>query len=318
MTEKTKHNWSIEEIEQIYNKKLIDLIFDAAEVHRKNHDPQKMIVSTLISVKTGMCGEDCAYCAQSSHYNTNIKTNPSLTVPEVVETAKNIKKNGVKRVCLSASWKKVPDSKEFENILEMINQIKKLDMNVCCTLGSLSLSQAKQLKQAGITAYNHNLDTSEQFYPNIITTRKYAERLVTINNLIEADVQYCSGGIIGMGETDSDRVSFIHKYANMESHPYTLPLNILVPIKGTPLENNKMSSSWEMIRMIATARIVMPKTNICLAAGRAYINDEAQALCYLAGANSIFVGDKLLTTPSNNFDSDMKLLETLGLEIKTI
>ena len=308
------NNWTKQQIREIYKLPLIDLIFKAASLHREFHEYSKIKISKLISFKTGACSQDCAYCAQSSRYTTHVIPHRSLSVEEVLNEAIEAKQEGVERVCLSASWRDIPDGKEFENVLEMISQIKKEGLSVCCTMGMMNEDQAAKLADAGITAYNHNLDTSDEYYPKIITTRSYKERLETIDRLINAGVQHCTGGIIGLGETDEDRISMIHQLATMRKHPYTVPLNVLVPVKGTPLENNPILSSWEMMRMIATVRMVMPKSMICLAAGRKQMTEEAQALCFLAGANSIFVGTKLLTTPNPEIDSDMELLKILGLQ----
>jgi biotin synthase len=273
-----------------------------------------MKISQLISIKTGACVEDCSYCAQSSRYNTGVQAHKTLTVQEVLDEALRSKEKGIERVCLSASWRNVPEGKQFDELLQMISKVKEMGLSVCCTTGMLNEEQAESLAKAGIVAYNHNIDTSDEYYPNIITTRKYNERLETIDRLIDAGVQHCTGGIIGLGESVDDRISMIQKLATMRKHPYTVPLNKLVPIKGTPLEKNKILSSWEMMRMIATVRMVMPQSMICLAAGRKQMTEEAQALCFMAGANSIFVGTKLLTTPNPEIDDDMELLKTLGIK----
>lgn len=309
-----RNDWQIGEIKEIYNTPLLELIYRAASIHRQFHEADKINLNTLISIKTGACVEDCAYCSQSARYNTDVEPQPLMKLDKVLEEARRAKANGVPRVCLSASWRSVPAGKDFENVLEMIQKVREMGMKVCCTLGMISTEQAKILANAGISAYNHNLDTSEAFYDEIITTRTYKDRLNTLNNLQEAGVSYCSGGIIGMGETVDDRISMIHTLATMKTHPYTVPLNILIPISGTPLENKPCVPVWDMIRLIATTRIVMPKTVICLAAGRVYMNDEAQALCFMAGANSIFIGDKLLTTENPDCNHDVRLLDILGLK----
>ena len=313
MTE-IRYDWTKEQISEIFHLPLLDLIYKAASVHRKYHDASKMKISQLISIKTGACVEDCSYCAQSSRYNTGVQPHKTLSVQEVLDEAKQSKEKGIERVCLSASWRNVPEGKQFDELLQMISKVKEMGLSVCCTIGMLNKEQAESLAKAGIVAYNHNIDTSDEYYPNIITTRKYTERLETIDRLIDAGIQHCTGGIIGLGESVEDRISMIHKLATMRKHPYTVPLNILVPIKGTPLEKNKILSSWEMMRMIATVRMVMPQSMICLAAGRKQMTEEAQTLCFMAGANSIFVGTKLLTTPNPDIDNDMELLKTLGLE----
>ncbi len=309
-----RNDWTREQISEIFHSPMLDVVFRAASLHRKYHDASKIKISQLISIKTGACVEDCTYCAQSSRYNTGVEAHKTLSLQEVIEEAKYSKAKGIERVCLSASWRDVPEGKQFNDLLDMISEIQKDGMSVCCTLGMLNEEQASQLHEAAIVAYNHNLDTSDEYYPQIITTRSYKDRLETIDKLIEAGVQHCTGGIIGLGESDDDRIAMIHKLATLKKHPYTVPLNTLVPISGTPLEGRPILSSWEMIRMIATVRVVMPQSMICLAAGRKQMNDEAQTLCFLAGANSIFVGTKLLTTPNPDFDKDMDLLKTLGLE----
>jgi biotin synthase len=307
-------NWDVEEIKNIFHQPLLELVFKAAKLHREYHDPLKMKISILISVKTGACPEDCAYCAQSSRYKTYVTPQLNLSFDEVLKEATDAKSKGVERVCLSASWREVPEGKSFDDLLKMIAGVKKMGLSVCCTTGMLNINQSEKLAEAGITAYNHNIDTSDEFYPNIISTRSYNERLDTINRLIDAGVQHCTGGIIGMGESEDDRISMIHKLATLRKHPYTVPLNMLVPIEGTPLENKKPVDVFEMVRMIAAVRTVMPESKICLAAGRKQMSDEGQALCFLAGANSVFVGTKLLTTPNPEIESDLKLLKKLGLQ----
>lgn len=309
-----RYDWTKEQISEIYHSPLLDLVFRAASVHRYYHDPSKIKISQLISIKTGACVEDCAYCAQSARYKTNVQPHKTLSLQEVLEEATDAKKKGIERVCLSASWRDVPDGKQFEELLQMIGNIQEMGMSVCCTLGMLNDVQAKKLAEAGIVAYNHNLDTSDEFYTQIITTRSYKERLETIDRLIDAGVQHCTGGILGLGESDEDRISMILKLATMRKHPYTVPLNTLVPIPETPLEKMTPVLIWEMVRMIATVRIVMPASMICLAAGRKQISKEGHALCFLAGANSIFVGTKLLTTPNPEMGDDLKLLKKLGLK----
>lgn len=309
-----RNDWAIKEIEDIYNLPLMELVYRAASVHREYHDPQKIKISTLISVKTGACPEDCAYCAQSSRYNSEVESHPLMQLQEVLDNADEIKAQGVNRVCLSASWRRIPEGNEFEKILEMIRSVKEKGMGVCCTMGMLTHEQAEKLNEAGVTAFNHNLDTSNDYYDKIITTRKYTDRLKTLDNMINAGLQHCSGGIIGLGESHHDRISMLHTLATLRKHPYTVPFNTLVPIKGTPLENNKLVEVWDMIRIIATARILMPKSMICLAAGRKTMTREGQAICFMAGVNAIFVGKKLLTTPNPDFDDDMEMLKTLGLQ----
>jgi biotin synthase len=309
-----RNDWTKQQVSEIFHLPLLELVYKASEMHRKYHDASKIKVSQLISIKTGACVEDCAYCAQSSRYNTSVQPHKTLSLKEVLAEAANSKCNGVERVCLSASWRDIPDGKQFDELLEMITKVKETGLSVCCTTGMVNKEQAEKLAKAGITAYNHNLDTSDEFYSQIITTRTYDERLDTIDRLIDAGVQHCTGGIIGLGESEDDRIAMIHKLATLKKHPYTVPLNTLVPIPGTPLEDKPLLKSWEMIRMIATVRMVMPQSMICLAAGRKQMTDEGQALCFMAGANSIFVGTKLLTTPNPELEDDMELLKKLGLK----
>ncbi|MGD0710531.1 MAG: biotin synthase BioB [Bacteroidales bacterium] len=309
-----RNDWTKQQVSEIFHLPLLELVHKASQMHRKYHDASKIKVSQLISIKTGACVEDCAYCAQSSRYKTAVQSHKTLSLKEVLEEAASSKSSGVERVCLSASWREIPDGKQFDELLEMITKVKELGLSVCCTTGMMNKEQAGRLAKAGITAYNHNLDTSDEFYSQIITTRSYEERLDTIDRLIDAGVQHCTGGIIGLGESEDDRIAMIHKLATLKKHPYTVPLNTLVPIPGTPLEDKPMLKSWEMIRMIATVRMVMPQSMICLAAGRKQMTAEGQALCFLSGANSIFVGTKLLTTPNPELNDDIELLGKLGLE----
>jgi len=308
-----KTDWSLPEVAEIYNRPLLDLVFDAAKIHRENHNPHEMRVNTLISLKTGACVEDCAYCAQSSRHHTGVEAHKFMSVEEALECAKMAKANGASRVCLSSSWRRVNESKYFEDLLVMAKEIKKMGLEVCCTLGMIDQEKAAKLKAAGFSAYNHNLDTSERYYPEIITTRTYQDRLNTISSLIDAEMPFCSGGILGMGETHDDRIALLHTLSTQKTHPFSTPFNALVPIPGTPLEKMEPISVFEMVRMIATARILMPTTIICLAAGRMNISDEGQAMCFMAGANSVFIGDKLLTTPSPDVHSDKQLFDQLGM-----
>lgn len=309
-----RQNWSIEEVSEIYHSPLLDLVYKAAAVHRQYHPSGKIKLSTLISVKTGGCVEDCAYCAQSSRYQTHVTKPHFLSKEETIKLAQEALDKGVPRVCLSASWKNIPHAK-FNDLLDTIRTVKKMGLDVCLTMGTVDAEQAKALADAGVTAYNHNLDTSKENYANIITTRTFEDRVNTLNTLIDAGLQHCSGGIIGLGETDDDRISMLHTLATLKKHPYSVPLNTLIPIAGTPLANNSIVSSWDIIRMVATTRILMPATHIELAAGRVHMTDEAQAMCYMAGATSIFVGDKLLTTDNPESSKDKALLAKLGLHI---
>jgi biotin synthase len=306
-------DWSIEEIKQIYYKPLLDLIYEGATVHRKYHKPNEIQVCTLLSVKTGGCPEDCAYCPQSVKYQTGIDVHKLMSPEEVIETAKQAKANGSTRFCMGAAWREVRNNKDFDKILEMIKGVHDLGLEVCCTLGMVTEEQAIQMKNAGLHAYNHNLDTSQEFYDDIITTRTYQDRLKTLTNVAKANISICCGGIIGMGESHEDRIHLLHTLATLPKHPESVPINALVPVEGTPLQNQKKVEIWDMLRMIATARIIMPLAKVRLSAGRVNMSMEEQALCFLAGANSIFAGDKLLTTPNNTVDFDMQMFEILGL-----
>ncbi len=308
-----RHNWTQEEVVEIYNRPLINLIYEAATMHRKYHNPQEVQVSSLISIKTGGCPEDCAYCPQAARYNTKVKVHKLMEVEEVVELASNAKANGASRVCMGAAWRNVRDNKDFDKVLEMVKQVNALNMEVCCTLGMLTQEQANKLADAGLYAYNHNLDTSEEFYDDIISTRTYQERLNTLKNVRKAGLTVCSGGIIGMGESLEDRAGMLVTLANLPEHPHSVPINALVAVEGTPLEQQKPVSIWEMVRMIATTRLVMPKTVVRLSAGRTQMSQEGQALCFIAGAGSIFAGDKLLTTPNPDFNEDKILFDILGI-----
>ncbi len=309
-----RHNWTKSQILEIYNRPLLQLVFDAAAMHRKYHDPSKVQVSSLISIKTGGCPEDCAYCPQAARYNTKVKVHKLMEVDEVTELAKNAKANGASRVCMGAAWRNVRDNKDFDKVLDMVRGVNSLDMEVCCTLGMLTEEQAKKLADAGLYAYNHNIDTSEEHYEDIISTRTYEDRLETLRNVKKAKLTVCSGGIIGMGESEEDRAGMLLTLANLPSHPHSVPINALVPVEGTPLEEQKIVSIWEMVRMIATTRIVMPDTVVRLSAGRTQMSLEGQALCFMAGAGSIFAGDKLLTTPNPEFNDDMEMFRILGLK----
>jgi biotin synthase len=309
-----RNNWSREEISNIYHKPVLELIYEAASAHRQFHDPQEVQVCTLLSVKTGGCPEDCSYCPQAARYHTDVKVQKLMDVQDVLEKAKEAKASGTTRFCMGAAWREVRDNSDFDKIIEMVKGVNELEMEVCCTLGMLSHEQAMKLKEAGLYAYNHNLDTSEDFYAEIISTRTYQDRLETLENVRQARISVCSGGIIGMGETTEDRIDMLLTLANLPKHPESVPVNALVPVEGTPLENQDRVSVWDMIRMIATARIIMPEAMIRLSAGRVRMNLEEQALCFLAGANSIFAGDKLLTTPNPGHIRDQEMFQTLQLK----
>jgi len=309
-------NWTNEEIMEVYKTPILELVFQAAKVHREHHDPQEVQVSSLISIKTGGCSEDCGYCPQAARYHTDVEVHKLLSVEEVREMAQKAKEGGASRMCLGAAWREVRDNSDFDQVLEMVRTVNDMDMEVCCTLGMLTGNQAKRLADAGLYAYNHNLDTSEDFYGEVISTRTYDDRLNTLKNVRKASITVCSGGIIGMGETEENRISMLRTLSSLNPHPESVPINVLVPVKGTPLENQETASVWDLVRMVATARVIMPASVVRLSAGRLTISDEGQALCFMAGANSIFAGDKLLTTPNPEFNQDQQLLDTLGLRMK--
>jgi len=307
-------NWTREEITAIYNLPVMELIYQAATVHRQHHDAQEVQVCTLLSVKTGGCPEDCAYCPQAARYHTEVKVQKLMEVNEVIEKALEAKESGSTRFCMGAAWREVRDNRDFDKVLDMVKGVSQMGMEVCCTLGMLSPEQAQKLKDAGLYAYNHNLDTSEEFYGDIITTRTYENRLDTLENVRQAKISVCSGGIIGMGEVEEDRIGMLHTLSTLPQHPESVPVNALVPVEGTPLEDQPRVSVWEMVRMIATARIIMPKAMVRLSAGRVRMNLEEQALCFMAGANSIFAGDKLLTTPNPGYIQDRQMFQVLNLK----
>ena len=309
----TKHNWTKDQILEIYNKPMMELLYEAATVHRKYHDPNTVQVSTLLSIKTGGCPEDCGYCPQAARYHTDLEGNDLMSVKQVKAQALRAKAGGSSRVCMGAAWRNVKDGPEFDNILEMVRTINKLDMEVCCTLGMITENQAARLAEAGLYAYNHNLDTSEEYYKEVISTRGFEDRLKTINNVRKTNVTVCSGGIIGMGESEEDRAGMLVALATLDPQPESVPINALVAVEGTPMEDEKPVPIWDMIRMVATTRIVMPKTQVRLSAGRTQMSREGQAMCFFAGANSIFAGDKLLTTPNPDVAEDMEMFKLLGL-----
>jgi biotin synthase len=309
-----KNTWTKEEIGSIYNKPLMDLIYEAATVHRQFHKADEVQVCTLLSIKTGGCPEDCAYCPQAARYHTDVKVHKLLPVEEVMKNARQAYDDGSTRFCMGAAWREVRDNKDFDKVLEMVKGVNQLGMEVCCTLGMLTAEQAQKLRDAGLYAYNHNLDTSEEHYDDIISTRTYKDRLDTIENVRNAKISVCSGGIIGMGENDTDRIDMLHTLATLPEHPESVPVNALVPVEGTPLEKQPRVSVWEMIRMIATARIIMPRAMVRLSAGRIWMSMEQQALCFLAGANSIFAGDKLLTTPNPEVVVDKEMFQVLNIK----
>ncbi|HTA62082.1 MAG TPA: biotin synthase BioB [Bacteroidia bacterium] len=309
-------NWTKAEILDIYNKPLLELVYEAATVHRQFHKAGEVQISSLLSIKTGGCSEDCAYCPQAARYHADIKVHKLMSIDEVNTASERAKNAGASRMCLGAAWREVRDNKDFDKVLEMVKTINSKEMEVCCTLGMLTEEQAKKLADAGLYAYNHNIDTSEEFYGDVITTRTYEDRLNTIKNVRKAGMTVCSGGIIGMGESVEDRIGMLFTLTNLTPQPESVPINGLVPVEGTPLEKQEIVSVWDMVRMIATTRIVMPHTSVRLSAGRLSMSMEAQALCFMAGASSIFAGDKLLTTPNPAFNEDMEMFNILGLTPK--
>lgn len=311
----TRHDWSREEIQNVYDSPLLDLLYRAASVHRQHHDPNKIQLCTLMNIKTGGCSEDCSYCSQSSRYSTPTEASRLVNIEPVLEAARKAKENGSTRFCMGAAWRDLAGRKRgFERILEMVREVRKMDMEVCTTLGMLTPEQAQKLKEAGLTAYNHNLDTSREFYPKVITTRSYDDRLDTISAVREAGISVCSGGILGLGEADTDRVGLIWEVSNMPEHPESFPVNALVPIPGTPLEGNEPVKHQTLLRTIATARIVLPTTIIRLAAGRQTLSENEQAMCFMAGANAVFTGEQMLTTPCSPWDEDKAMMSRWGLE----
>jgi biotin synthase len=309
-----RHNWTRDEIRRTYYLPLTELIFQAQLAHRAFHKPDEVQLCRLLSIKTGGCPEDCAYCSQSAHYKTRVPREELLNPVAVREAAKRAKEEGATRFCMGAAWRQVPDGENFDRVLDMVRAVAALDMEVCCTLGMLTESQAWRLKAAGLTAYNHNLDTSPEFYGNVITTRGYEDRLRTIAHVRGAGITVCCGGILGMGETDEDRVGLLHELSRLNPHPESVPINMLVPNEGTPLANAEELDSLVMVRAIATARILMPASRVRLAAGRRKMSPEAVTLCFLAGANSIFTGEKLLTTPNPAASADEQLLKNIGMK----
>jgi biotin synthase len=309
-----KNTWTRAEITEVYNSPILDLIYRAATIHRQFNDASEVQVCTLLSVKTGGCSEDCGYCPQAARYHTDVKVHKLMEVEAVLEKAREAKDAGSTRFCMGAAWREVRDNRDFDKVIEMVKGVNNLDLEVCCTLGMLTPEQAQKLKDAGLYAYNHNLDTSEEFYGDVITTRTYKDRLDTLENVRKAKISVCSGGIIGLGEKEEDRIGMLHTLATLPEHPESVPVNALVPVEGTPMENQEKVSVWEMVRMIATARIIMPKAMVRLSAGRVRMNLEEQALCFMAGANSIFAGDKLLTTPNPAFIQDQEMFQVLQLK----
>lgn len=307
-----RHDWSRQEIEALLDLPFNDLIFQAQSVHRSRFDPNRVQISTLLSIKTGACAEDCGYCSQSAKYNTDLETEKLLPVEEVLQAARTAKEKGASRFCMGAAWRN-PTDKNLARVVEMIRGVHDLGMETCVTLGMLTERQAQQLKEAGLDYYNHNLDTSPEFYGNVISTRTFQDRLDTLTHVRAQGINVCSGGILGMGESRRDRASMLRELANLPKHPESVPINMLVQIEGTPLFGIEHLDPFEFIRTVAVARILMPGSYVRLSAGRSEMSDEMQALCFLAGANSIFYGDRLLTTDNQDADTDLRLFHRLGL-----
>jgi biotin synthase len=310
-----RHDWTLAEIEAIYMAPLVELIFQAQLVHREHHRPNEVQGCMLLSIKTGGCPEDCGYCPQSAHYHTGVAREELLSVEAVLAAARRAQDGGATRFCMGAAWRNVPNGPPFERVLEMVRGVRELGMEACCTLGMLTADQAKALAEAGLTAYNHNLDTSPEFYGEIIHTRTYQERLDTLARVRQAGITVCCGGIIGMGEDRPDRWGLLRQLASLDPHPESVPINMLVRVAGTPLADQPDTDPLELVRTISTARILMPRSRVRLSAGRLSLSEEAQALCFLAGANSVFLGERLLTTPNPDQDADRRLFERLGLEL---
>jgi len=308
-----RHDWTVAEVRALYELPLVDLIFRAQEVHRKHHESGAVQLCTLLSVKTGSCPEDCSYCPQSAHYDTPVGSEKLMGVDEVLAKARLAKDKGAARFCMGAAWRN-PKGKDFDQVLDMVKGVRDLGMEACATLGMLTDEQAQRLADAGLTAYNHNLDTSRAHYSKIISTRTYDDRLETLDRVSKAGISVCCGGIIGMGESIDDRCAMLAELAHMRPHPGSVPINALVPVAGTPLADQKRVEPFELVRMIATARIMMPTAMVRLSAGREVLTREAQLLCFMAGANSVFYGDKLLTTGNPDVDEDQALFRDAGLK----
>ena len=308
-----RHDWTVDEVQALHDSPLLDLVGRANAVHRRFHDPRDVQLASLLSVKTGGCPEDCSYCPQSAHHREVKLTRSSLMEPQtVLEAARRAREAGATRFCMGAAWRSVKDGPEFDAVLEMVRGVRGMGMEACVTLGMLKPHQAERLAEAGLTAYNHNLDTGPDYYDKIITTRTYDDRLETLGHARAAGLSLCTGGIIGMGETVRDRAAMLQVLAGMDPHPESVPINTLVAVEGTPLADQPPLESWELVRMVATARLVMPKSRVRLSAGRRNLSREAQMLCFLAGANSIFYGEQLLTTANNERNDDVDLLRAIG------
>ncbi|NAW65850.1 biotin synthase BioB [Photobacterium halotolerans] len=307
-----RHDWSVAEVQALFEKPFMDLVFEAQQVHRQYHEPNKVQVSTLLSIKTGACPEDCKYCPQSAHYRTDVDRERLMEVERVLDAAEKAKSSGATRFCMGAAWKN-PKERDMPYLLEMVRGVKSMGLETCMTLGMITGDQANTLADAGLDYYNHNLDTSPEYYGNIITTRTYQDRLDTLSHVRDAGMKICSGGIIGMGESARDRAGLLVELANLPVHPESVPINMLVKVKGTPLDSVDDVDPLDFVRIIAVARIMMPASAVRLSAGREGMSEETQTLCFMAGANSVFYGCKLLTTPNPEEDKDMQLFNKLGI-----
>jgi biotin synthase len=314
MPPEVRHDWTLPEVRALHDLPVLELVHRAQSLHREVFAQQKVQLCSLLSVKTGGCPEDCAYCPQAARYQTGVQAEKLMAVPEVLSAARKAREAGATRFCMGAAWREVKDGPQFDEVLEMVRGVRALGLEACCTLGMLTPEQAARLKEAGLSAYNHNLDTSPEHYGAIITTREYQDRLATLRSVREAGITVCSGGIIGMGESIDDRCNLLIALASQDPHPESVPINALVAVEGTPLSRQKPVAALEMARMIATARLLMPRSMVRLSAGRLSMSAEAQLLCMMAGANSIFFGEKLLTTGNPEYREDMALLEAAGIE----
>ncbi len=311
----TRNDWTREEIQKLYEQPFLDLLFQAQQVHREHFQPNQVQVSTLLSIKTGKCPEDCKYCSQSAHYDSKLEAEKRIAVEKVIQEAQAAKASGSSRFCMGAAWRN-PHERDMPYVLEMVKEVKALGLETCMTLGMLNASQAERLKDAGLDYYNHNLDTSREYYSHIISTRSFDDRLNTLDHVRQAGLKVCSGGIVGLGENRQDRIGLLHELATLPIHPESVPINMLVPIEGTPLAEVEKLDVIEWIRTIAVARILMPQSYIRLSAGRESLSDSDQALAFMAGANSLFSGEKLLTTPNSGAGQDQQLFKKLGLQVE--
>ena len=310
-----RHDWTLQEIEAIYTRPLLELVFQAQSMHREHHRPNHVQGCKLLSIKTGGCPEDCGYCSQSAHYDTGVLRQELMTVEHTLAAARRAQAEGATRFCMGAAWRSVPGGVAFEHVLEMVRGVRALGMEACCTLGMLTDAQADALAEAGLSAYNHNLDTSPEFYGQIIRTRTYQDRLETLSRVRRAGITVCCGGIIGMGEDRAARYGLLQQLSSLRPHPESVPINLLMPMAGTPLADQPALDPLELVRTVATARILMPCSMVRLSAGRVSLSEEAQALCFLAGANSVFLGERLLTAPNPAADADTRLFEKLGVQL---